>query len=230
MQTIEVQKQCAESIETFQRMLPVEWAARSILLSEGFAFCAMCDLFDIDTIIESGIYNGRSTLIWSKYREQKFDIFAIDKTLREEAAQLLVQSHNVIQIAGDGMIEVPKRIGFLPMRKVAVFLDGPKGSQAVHLAKKCLKDFPQVKFVGVHDCHNLTRGKENETRKLMRESDAFFFTDEEWFTDKFGFLDIDEGQLDEEQFANWKPGGYVYTNGKPERILGSYGPTIGFLK
>src|SRR3990167_490656 len=80
-----IQKQCVSSVGTFKKILPLVWRPRTVLLSEGFAFCALCELFGIETVIESGVFDGRSTEIWTRFQphSQKIKrIYAIDVKFR----------------------------------------------------------------------------------------------------------------------------------------------------
>ena len=72
-----VQTQCNESIEAFRKLTPIKWPPRRILPSEGFLLCALCDLYGVDTFIESGVYDGRSTTIWAAWRDSSLKVVAI---------------------------------------------------------------------------------------------------------------------------------------------------------
>lgn len=219
-----IKEQCALSIDDFRRMMPIKWTERSILLSEAFAFCAVMDLCKVETVVESGVYNARSTVIWANYQGKRRTVAAFDKKVRKEAVDCLRGYHNVSLKEGDGIILAAD---FIRSRsndhRCGVFIDGPKGEDAVRLAKECLQ-YPAARFVAVHDCY-----RNHKARKLMEEAGAVFFTDAEWFENEYSYLDAYESQIDNEQGYKWIPGGLVSTKGERNRIFGSYGPTMGFL-
>lgn len=223
-----LEKQCCESIKRFQgRVLPIAWAPRGILLSEGFAFCAVADLFNVDMILESGVWNGRSTEVWAKYFLPEINVTAIDTELRNEAIENLTP-YNINLIKGDSSVLLHKYIKTFHQKRIGIFIDGPKGLPAIELAKNCLAS-PNVLFVGIHDVCKVSFGKKNVTRIEMEKwSKARFFTDEDWFVNTYAWLDEGESQRDNEQGATWKPYELMVDPGMPERKLGSYGPTIGF--
>jgi len=228
-------EQCRKSLWKFQVMKKVEWRPRTILVSEALAVCAMCDLYDVNTFVESGVANARSTQIWAGYDNRRLDVWAIDKVLKKTAIDAMSTYQNARLIRADGNIEVLNQITrFAPCieRRLGVFIDGPKGLQAVKLAMNAIK-IPCVKFVGVHDCHKIDSrtGNLNAARTAMEAAGAAFFTDEPWFTDEYKYIDEGETQFDEEQQGWWEPGFRCFKKSGTisRRNLGSYGPTAGFL-
>jgi len=221
-----VKQQCIKTVWLYRDMLPVKWAERSILVSEGLAVCAMCDLYGVKHLVESGTYYGRSALLFGNYDQGKLQIVTIDKHLHKQAEINLCMQQNVIKHQGDGNQAVLYFVKLKSSAKIGVFIDGPKGLRAVRLAQKCMA-YPHVRFVGVHDCHKLSKGKDNVTRLAMQEAGAVWFTDAEWYVDAYRHLDKSEDAYDAEQKGGWKPG--VKTVEGVEYNLGSYGPTIGFL-
>jgi len=223
-----IQQQCRRSISRFKkRVLPIIWTPRGILLSEGFAFCAVADLFNLDVILESGVWNGRSTEIWAKYFLPEINITAIDIKLQKEAIKRLAP-YSVNLIEGDSHTLLCDCIRTFHQKRIGVFIDGPKGPAAIELGKTCLT-FSNVAFVGIHDVHKLSYGKKNETRiKIEKWPKVQFFSDEDWFVETYAGLDEGESQRDDEQRITWKPYELVVDPGMSRRELGSYGPTIGF--
>ncbi len=215
--------QCELSIRKFQSILPVPWRPRSILLSEAFAVCAMCDLYRVDSLVESGIWEGRSTMIWGQYLRK---VMAIDLTIRPGVLDRLTDC-DITVAEGDAKDLVPLAVA-LELDIIGIFLDGPKGADAIELGKSCLRNL-RVQFVAVHDMHKMSFSEVNESRTLADNEGFQFFTDAEWFVERYKWLDEDESQHDEEQDLIWVPGELLTGEGKPRRELGSYGPTIGFL-
>ena len=222
-----LKQQAAQSISRFrERVFPIEWSPRSILTSEGFAVCVMADLHKVDVLIESGVCNARSTVMWARYMPAG-EIVAVDWKLIGKARERL-EPYDVTFIEGDATNILPADIDLREGQRIGVFIDGPKGVEAVNLACRCM-DYPQVAFVGVHDMANLLHGKPHAERAMLESAGwSQWFTDEEWFVNAYGELDEDESHLDIEQGTQWTPG-FRNELGKSPIPLGSYGHTIGFL-
>ena len=188
-----IKKQCEKSIINFENKVgDLEYIPNGILLWEGFAFCTMIDLFNIDVIIESGIAGGRSTEIFGRYCDQQ--IYAMDnvQVYKEkrfnETAQRLAKYENITCIKGDAFFKIIELIKKNKASKIALFIDGPKGIRAITLAKKCCK-YPNVKFVGIHDqCK--TNYHQMDTWDLTT-----FYTDSKWLIDKYSYLDRNSNNL-----------------------------------
>ncbi|CAE7650287.1 unnamed protein product [Symbiodinium necroappetens] len=148
----------------------------TVLYSEAFAFLAFCHLHQVDFIAESGVYKGVSTEIWSLFAKE---VAAVDIFLTPEAEERLQRRSNVELHTGDGRTLLPQLLS-RPGRRAAVFIDGPKGELAIHLALSLIK-LPQVAFVAMHDMEPYKR--------RLRELGAFFFSDEPWFKEAYGHLD-----------------------------------------
>jgi hypothetical protein len=225
--------QCISSLPRFQeRVLPAAWSERGVLVSEGFALCTMCDAFDVELLIESGTYNGRSTKILAKYLDEGQQIKSIDVSIRPEAKRALAPYPHVELLEGDSRQLLPDLLVRGSGRSTAVFIDGPKGRAAVRLALRAL-DHPDVRFVAIHDLHRTrydgtgpSRGRSlMDSIHLVR-----LYTDEGWFVERYGALDEGETAPDLDQMIQWQPYQYVHPQtGEVIRRLGSYGPTIGFL-
>ncbi|CAK8996653.1 unnamed protein product [Durusdinium trenchii] len=103
----------------------------SVYFSEAFAFVSFCHLYQVDFIAESGVYKGVSTEIWSLFAKE---VAAIDLAISVEAESRLRPRRNVKLYAGDGQALLPALLSERPERHAAVFVDGPKGELAIHLA------------------------------------------------------------------------------------------------
>lgn len=222
-----IQQQTQQSIKRFrERVLPIEWTPRGILTSEGFAVCAMADLHKVDVLIESGVCNARSTVMWARYMPDA-EIVAVDWKLTGNARERL-EPYDVTLIEGDATSILPADIDLREGQRIGVFIDGPKGAVSVNLARRCM-EYPQVAFVGVHDMTKLLHGKPHAERAMLESAGwSQWFTDEEWFVNAYGELDKDDSHLDIEQGTQWTPG-FRNELGQPPIPTGSYGYTIGFL-
>jgi len=220
-----IEKQCEESFPKFmERAANISWQERSVLLSEAFAFCAIGDLFDIDIVMESGIYLGRSTEIWANYFPDK-PIYAVDCKLRKEAKERLQKYGNIILMEGDGPLVLDSLLEKLKDKKIGIFMDGPKGKVAIDWGKEALNQ-QDVKFFALHDLSMRKKGVRSYFMELRKET---FFTDAKWFVNSYAKLDGNECRWDETQGFKWIPYKYISKNGPlHHRYLESYGPTIGF--
>lgn len=209
-------KQCGLTLGSFtERVLPLEYQQRGILLSEGLAFCAMCDLFQIQVIMESGVAGGRSTEIWARYFNQT--IYAIDncklygESLFEGTKKRLAQYPNIKFMMGDSFVTIPKLLQSVGGNvRTALLIDGPKGPRAMELAESCFKLPSPPIFVGIHDMC-----REFDNHLMDQWSSTFFYTDDPTFQEAYRHLD----ELDRSAVA---------ANGKALGEAYPLGPTIGF--
>lgn len=216
-------KAFSNSIEKFKsRVFPVEWVPRGILMSEGFAVCAIADYITVDLIIESGIFNGKSTVIWSKYfSHSNVPVIAVDLVIREKAKENLktfVDNKQLTVISGNGIELLPELIQQNTGKRIGLFIDGPKSYEAVDLAKVCFSLGSNVLFSAFHDSN-----KASTTRGYLEKWNVNkFYTDDEDFVKEYSFLDVDESKYDCEQNLQWTPYKIL-----PDRSLGgSYGMTM----
>lgn len=205
--------QCDNTILKFKTMLPITHVETGIAPSEAFSFCSMCDLYDIDLMIEGGVFKGFSTRIISKYLD--CEMISVDRTIFENVKSEL--SHRVKFKKGDGTKVIPDLVKLNQNKKIGVLLDGPKGNMAIDLAEAIMK-YDCVKFVGIHDMFknikyhssSIQNGKEEIPRDRLSKSQYFkFFTDEDWFVDKWSWVDNGSGIVSLKE----KIGSYFYTIG-----------------
>jgi hypothetical protein len=214
--------------DTFtERVLPLHHKNRGILTSEGFAFCALADALDVDVVIESGIYLGKSTEIWCRYFQgSTTEVIAMDVKLLPGALSVL-EPYDVDLQECDSMQELPRLVDALSGKKMALFIDGPKDMNGKRMAADLLKR-PGVQMVGMHDIHRVSRRRSNPSRAWFDAWDCDkFATDEDWFVKRFCYLDLKDTSWDAEQKVRWIPYELVTHRNNGERALGSYGPTIG---
>jgi len=155
----------------------MELTENSVLFSEAFAFLSFCRMYEVTTIVESGVYKGVSTELWSLFAKQ---VIAVDIFVPPEAEERLARRPNVQLHTGDGRTLLPALLKERPSERVGVFIDGPKGELAIHLALS-LRTIPQVAFVAMHDMEPY--------REELIKLGAFFFSDESWFQEAYGHFD-----------------------------------------
>jgi len=221
--TEDIERQLQKSLPRFlETGYKIPWQDRSILMSEAFAFCGIGDLFDVDIVLESGVWLGRSTEIFARYFAPK-KVIAIDCSLKKLAVERLEKYNNLTLIQGDGPEQIRKALKDPKIKRAGIFIDGPKESRAVSCMKEFL-DQGNVSFVAMHDAH-----KSKVKRMLMGLTRPLFFTCEKWFLTKYSNLDKDESQWDGGQGLKWIPHHLLSKDNKVIKDYGDYGPTIGFV-
>lgn len=137
-----------------------------------FLFTELVKKLECDAVIESGGRLGGSTSFLSALLE--IPITAIGS----EECQL----PNVSSMVGDARTLIPQFLEANTLeQKIAILIDGPKGEQALKLAKQAL-DSGKVRFVAIHD---LTE----------KEADGSVYSSKaEPFRKAFGFLDENVGE------------------------------------
>jgi hypothetical protein len=192
-------------------VLPIPYEANGILLSEGLAFCAACDLNNVDLIIESGVAGGRSTEIWAKYSD--WPIVAIDhcglygRQRMIETKTRLARHLNIAFDEGDSWRVIPALLDKHRGHNIAVFIDGPKGEEALSLAEKCLTKFPSVKILGIHDmCVDFS------DHMMSTRMPDVFYSDDQRYRQRFAFVDAEDNEWlfsDGTQLGAKFPNGFV---------------------
>ena len=169
-----------------------------VLAGEILLFSAICDLYKVECIIESGLYHGISTKMLADYFTNK-KIISIDIDILPETRKLFENYENVTLIEGDGATEVPNAILEAKekgLNRLAVFIDGPKGKSQISLAKNILQD---VEFVAMHDLgKTFSAGMKditnsNEYEELNKHFlGNYILSTESWYKDKFSFLNLEQ--------------------------------------
>ena len=209
--TNSLDKYFSSSLSRFESLIrKVRYKNRGILPSEAFAFCSFLDAFRPDIIIESGMAYGYSTEIWARYFRgpvYTIDTAAYGKPLFWFVKFKLLRFRSVRVIYGSSITIIPRLLGgAVRGRRVALFIDGPKNEKAIRLAQKCLDAYDEILYVGIHD---MDIEEHSPYRELLRGWDkSFFFTDEMWFRERYGYLD--ERYLPEEVYRKKKQ---RYVNG-----------------
>lgn len=205
-------KQCQESIKKFEsKVLPLKYIDKGILPSEAFAFCAMSDFYGIDIIIESGTAGGFSTEVFARYFNKP--IYSIDNStlygmdMFNETKERLSVYKNVELILGESYQEIKKLLARFNNKKIAIFIDGPKGWNAMLLAEKCFFQSVNVSFIGAHDL--------SHDRNLLIEK-FLFYTDDTFFTDEYFYINHCSG--------------FLNTSLKKQLSKHPNGPVIGFFE
>jgi hypothetical protein len=176
------------------RVLPIEYRHRGILSSEGFAICVLCDFLGVDVLIESGTAYGRSTEIFGKYGIPK--IYSIDRAslanwskkrcdrVWNEVKDRLSIYSNIEMIKGNSFDIVGKLLECNKGKRIGLMIDGPKGKEAIDLAKKSLGS-GDIMFVGIHD-------QKTYDYQMRGYFDNVVFTNQSWYKPIMSRLDVDD--------------------------------------
>tara|TARA_A100001391_G_C5020052_1_gene265558 strand:- start:288 stop:923 length:636 start_codon:yes stop_codon:yes gene_type:complete len=139
----------------------VEWdggnyPGNSIFPSEALAVYTLAKHFEIDLFIESGIFRGASTFLWSELFSD-IDIICMD-ILESPKHQQIVgdvinrfsDKDNMDFIIGDSVQEIPKIIEKYSDKRIGIFVDGPKDWMGLDLCVNSIKN-KNVCFTSLHD-------------------------------------------------------------------------------
>lgn len=126
---------------------------RGILPTEAFAFISYCKELNIECIIESGTAFGQSCYLFAKYLGMKvytIDIIGPYGRKAQDIARSRCRDLPVEFLEGNSNEILPKLLSELSNKSIAVFIDGPKGTEAINL-KDRIWNYESVKMVGIHD-------------------------------------------------------------------------------
>jgi len=167
-----------------EKVLPIDYHRRGILPSEGFVVCALCDLYNIDILIESGIANGMSTEIFAKYGVPK--VIGVERAIKPKEVEMfagtkkrLAKHKNITLIKGNSLEVIPQLLSENSSSRIALVIDGPKDTAACNLLRDCMKDNNNIVLGIIHD------QKTKQMKKFFKDT---IFTDDKALRD-FDFLD-----------------------------------------
>ena len=126
---------------------------RGILPTEAFAFISHCRALKVDMVIESGTAFGQSCFLFAKYLN--IPVHTIDdvshygmeaqNVAKERCKDLPVTFH-----IGNSFEILPRLLKEYSDKKIAVFIDGPKGELAKQF-RQAIWDNPSVVLAALHD-------------------------------------------------------------------------------
>ncbi|HYE62350.1 MAG TPA: class I SAM-dependent methyltransferase [Phycisphaerales bacterium] len=198
---------------------------RGILHSEMLAVCATSAALDADIIIESGRCRGQSTLVLAKFFENtRTKIISIELEKDENAAfaeQRLAPYKHVELLYGPAAAHLPTLLARYHDKKITLLLDGPKGLEAIALARTSMQQAPHIAATFIHDM----RIDQPQRAAIAAEPFRTFFTDDPAYIREFG--NLDEACLPRQgqpiTIHTWRP--YMKGNDK----IPAYGPTLAVL-
>ena len=134
----------------------------SITFFEALLLYTLAKEHNIDCFIESGVRLGGSTSIWSRVFSN-LEVYSVELGKSKggenpEYEDVVVWIKNNVVPAypkinfefGDGNVLLPKIIENNPNKKFGVFIDGPKETEGLKLAEKCVS-YDNVCFSTLHD-------------------------------------------------------------------------------
>jgi hypothetical protein len=140
-------------LNEFKPLQNEPYYARGILPTEAFAFMSYCKALQIDMIIESGTAYGQSCYLFAKYLN--IEVHTIDdvshygiqaqNTAKDRCKELPVHFH-----VGNSLKLLPQLLDQYPNKKIAVFIDGPKGDVAKQFRKN-IWNYSNVLMAALHD-------------------------------------------------------------------------------
>jgi hypothetical protein len=210
---------CNKYVAKFDKVTEGEkFHHRGILNSESLLMNSIISELGIENIFESGRAKGHSTNLFCKFfkenKNMKITSLDFDKNQKDSkfSEKFLSKFKNLNLIYGDSMSLLPKLIE----KNSAVFIDGPKGDEAIVLASNLLKN-KNVKVIFIHD---LAKGFFQ--RDIVNELfPCAFFTDDLDFVDNFSNLDDICWKV--EIFFGFGP--YM----RHSHSCDSYGPTLAMI-
>lgn len=129
--------------------------------NDGLALLALAELAGVNILLESGTANGRSTEVMARYftgRDMKVVTVDIGYMGHYACSANLTETHkrlkafpNVEPRIGNSLEIFPKLIDKYKDKRVGLFIDGPKGLNALELCRNSLKKREAVKFCAFHD-------------------------------------------------------------------------------
>jgi len=146
-----------DHVSGFKERITDTWLTpRGVTFSEGFAVAAMMKCLDVDLIIESGTAYGGSTEMVAQMCPEipiiTIDTFTLYEDSEEYVRDRLKDYTNVKIVQGNSFEEIERILNYLPphIKKIGVFIDGPKGEPALILAHSLSQD-KRVKVLAMHD-------------------------------------------------------------------------------
>ncbi|MCH7928851.1 MAG: hypothetical protein IID03_12860 [Candidatus Dadabacteria bacterium] len=191
---------------------------RGIFTSEALLIISIIRAFGVNLLVESGRARGYSTKIFAEFFKDNsdFKIVSIDFDKSSEdtkySEKQLKNYSNTSLVYGDANKILPKYI----TEECVVFIDGPKGDDALLLAADIIKN-PYVKAVCIHDLHKNTFHR-NICEIIFTDT---FFSDDKDFVEEFSFLDKNCWDV----LKNYKEAPYM-RKGNP---IDSYASTVGVI-
>jgi hypothetical protein len=154
MKTIHLEKYLSEFIE---RTKDIAFEQEGAFKSELFLLYSLHRGFESSLFVESGLQNGFSTRVLLSLINETY--YGVDAQQHCRAADEIGEGKtypypNFLFQCGNAFDHVEKFIKQAPDKNVSVFIDGPKGREAIRLKNQILNHNQNVAFVGLHDTYD----------------------------------------------------------------------------
>ena len=183
----------------------------SILFSDALCVCALCEMYEVDYLLESGTGFGGSTEMFARYfagghrvqriwsvdlavtplrawylrwfGERNRHVWSTASGAQAQARSRLSAFPHVELVHGDGTLELPKLARSLTAAgfRVGVLIDGPKEAAQLQLAETLLAATPLVRFAAIDDVGPLMGDGTRYARFLSSPYAAFATSDRDFF-------------------------------------------------
>lgn len=181
----------------------------SILFSDALCLCALCEMYGVDYLLESGTGFGGSTEMLARYfHGRKPRIVSVDLTVTrwqrwlhrrlgtrdkqiwcvaqggpQQVRARLASYPQVELLSGDGVRVLPQLVRKLTATgsRVGVLIDGPKEAAQLQLAQSLLAGSPLVCFAALHDIAPRFNEGARHARFLGSRYAAFATSDRRFF-------------------------------------------------
>ena len=201
----------------YERTWQMTLAHSSILFTDGLCICALCEMYEIDELVEAGTGCGGSAemfaryfvegravkrirsvdladpiwarpLHWLRIRHRDPHVFS-SRWAQRAARERLSRFPNVELIYGDASFKLPLIVRELTERhaRVGVFIDGPKEAAQLGLAHELLGHSPLVRFAALDDVGPIFDGGGRYARFRSSPYAAFATSDHEFF-DRYSWV------------------------------------------
>jgi len=168
----------APYVEDFKNTITNTWLTpRGVVFSEGFALCSLMRHFDVDLMIESGVAYGGSTEMMAQFTKKPIiaiDTFDAYSDSYAYVTNRMSKYNNVKIVQGNSYEKIPEILESFKGNKVGLFIDGPKGLEAVELAYRAYFEEDRIKFICIHDI----KYQSPEAVRCKKVFDDVVFTDE----------------------------------------------------
>lgn len=191
----------------------------SILFSDGLCVCALCEMFDVDYLVESGTGYGGSTemiaryferagrpRIWStdlatgaveewligmRLRHRPDHVWSGQRGARAVAAQRLRPFPHVTLTRGNALSTLPRVVARFAAggSRIGVLIDGPKEAAQLQLAEQLLAVSPNVRFAALDDIG--PKFADGRHDRFRRSRYAAFATSDAAYFERYRWVDRD---------------------------------------
>ena len=174
---------------------------QGLLDSEMLAMIAVMRAFEIEVVIEAGLYWRQQTNVLAEVLQGTscmiYCIEWIEEEIAEDTEQRLAPHKNLQLHYGDVAEIIPRTLEQEKGKQIAILLDAPLGPEALQLFSDSIANHPNVMLGFIGDL----RGSHLD---LLNPNDVFvqdyfervFFTDDEAYGAQYGPLDPHRLQLD----------------------------------